>query len=137
MKRTVLKSAQSHVADDDNYAAMGEALVRLYRAAQHTIGDVVGRLSASERAKLAVYCYGRTHLNAIGLAIAAECDVDHLIAASSSSTAGRALFTRSRELPTSSDRPLTGRRNITLATSVSRAFAMRMPEQAEPAEELI
>ena len=136
MKRPALKSTPSHIADDDDYAAMGEVLARLYRAAQHTIGDVVGRLSASERAKLAVYCYGRTHLNAIGLAIAAECDVDHLIAASSSATAGRALFTRSRELPTSSERPLPGRRNITLATSVSRALAMRMPDQMEVAEEL-
>jgi hypothetical protein len=124
MKHTAFRVAPSHVTDQDNYGAMGDALARLFRAAQHSIDDVVGRLSASERAKLAVYCYGRAHLNVIGLAIAAQCEVDQLIAASGSTTAGRALFAQSRELP--AEKALPGRRSITLATSVSPAFASRL-----------
>ena len=128
MKRIAAKLATSQIADDDDYAAMSEALFRLYRAASHSIDDVVSRLSASERAKLAVYCYGRTHLNAIGFAIAAQCELDHLIAASGSATAGRALFDQSRELPV--EKAVSGRRSITLATSVSRALSARLPAEA-------
>jgi hypothetical protein len=82
----------------------------------------VSSLSASERAKVAVFCYGRAHLNAIGLAIAATCDLDQLIAASSSAAAGHVLFVQSRDIapekPSVSRRPV-----ITLAAGVGRQFA--------------
>ena len=57
----------------------------------------MANLSASERARLAVYCYGRAHLNTIGLAVAAQCDLEQLIAASGSTTVGETLFTQSRD----------------------------------------
>ena len=68
-----------------------------------------------------MFCYGRVHLNAVGLAIAATCDLDHLVVAAQSSTAGRTIFTQSREtMP--ADKPLTGRRpQISLATSAGLA----------------
>jgi hypothetical protein len=122
MRRGTLKIAQSGIADRDDQAAMTAALERLYGAAIQSVTEIVKHLSASERAKLAVLCYGRAHLNAIGLAIAATCEMDHLIAASSSATAGHALFTQSRdgapEKPSASRRP-----TITLAAGVGRQFA--------------
>jgi hypothetical protein len=75
---------------------MTDALSRLYGAAAQSIDDILANLTASERARLAVFCYGRAHLNAIGLRIAAQCALDQLIAASQSPTAGHALFSRSR-----------------------------------------
>lgn len=117
MRRVSLKITQSRVEDTDDRAAMSEALTRLYRAAKQNVGEIVAKLSASERAKLAVFCYQRVHLNAIGLAIAADCELDQLCAASNSATAGRTLFTQSREAPVA-DRPFTSRRQrITLASS--------------------
>lgn len=116
MRRVALKVTQSQTVDRDDQTAMTEALSRLYGAATQSISDIVSNLSASERARLAVFCYGRAHLNAIGLAIAATCDLDHLAAASNSATAGQTLFVQSREAST--EKPSIGRRPaITLASA--------------------
>jgi hypothetical protein len=116
--RTALKLAQSRVMDRDNHAAMTDALSRLYGAAAQSIDDILSNLTASERARLAVFCYGRAHLNAIGLRIAAQCERDQLIAASQSATAGHALFSQSRA-DLRSERPAR-RAAITLASVGSR-----------------
>ncbi|MGZ8300402.1 MAG: hypothetical protein ACXWU5_08395, partial [Rhodoplanes sp.] len=71
MKRAALKVTDSLPGHSPDNAAMTEALGRLYRATVSGVGDIVDSLSASERARIAVFCYGRAHLNAIGLAIAA------------------------------------------------------------------
>jgi hypothetical protein len=119
MRRQVLKIAHSGIADRDDQAAMRAALERLYGAAIQSVTGIVENLSASERAKLAVFCYGRAHLNAIGLAIAATCELDQLIAASSSAPAGHVLFTQSREI--APEKRSIGRRPvITLATPATR-----------------
>jgi hypothetical protein len=114
MKRAALKIAPGRV-DHLDRDAMSAALTGLHQAASQSAADMVAALSASERARLAVFCYGRVHLNTIGLAIAATCELDHLIAASGSAAAGRALFARSRE--TAKPAGKQGRRAITLATS--------------------
>jgi hypothetical protein len=122
MRRAGLKITESRIADYDDKAKMSEALTRLYRAASQSVSEIVAELSASERAKLAVFCYGRVHLNAVGLAVAATCDLDHLVVAAQSSTAGRTIFTQSRET-VPADRPLPGRRpQVSLATSATRGL---------------
>jgi hypothetical protein len=119
MRRGALKIAQGGIAERDDQAAMTAALERLYGAAIQSVSGIVSNLSASERAKLAVFCYGRAHLNAIGLTIAATCDLDQLIAASSSAAAGQVLFTQSREI--APEKRSIGRRPaITLATPATR-----------------
>jgi len=127
MKRVALKIAASRTADRDDHDAMAKALDRLHQAALNTAGDVVANLSISERAKLAVHCYGRTHLNAIGLAIAAQCDLDHLIAAANSATAGQMIYVQSRESGPA-EKPLYGRRAITLAKSAPAPAASFVPD---------
>jgi len=125
MKRAALKVTEDAPGHSRDSAVMTEALSRLYRSTVSSVGEIVDSLSASERARLAVFCYGRTHLNAIGLAIAARCDLDQLMAATHSSTAGRAIYERSRD-NIAAERPLPGRRTaITLARSVSNALASR------------
>jgi len=64
--------------------AMSAALDRLYGAAASQVSGIVSRLSESERATLAVFCLGRAHLHAIGLAVAAQCSLDRLTAAAGS-----------------------------------------------------
>ena len=125
MKRTALKIAENAPDHSRDSAVMTEALNRLYRATVSGVGEIVDSLSASERARLAIFCYGRAHLNSIGLAIAARCDLNDLTAAAHSVTAGRAIYEQSRDnFPT--ERPLPGRRTaITLARSVSNALASR------------
>jgi hypothetical protein len=130
MRRAALKIARSQIVDRDDHTAMTEALSRLYGAATQSIGEIVGGLSASERARLAVFCYGRAHLNTIGLAIAATCDLDQLITASTSATAGQTLFNQSRDAAMPVERTPGRRAPITLATA--RRFASFGAEQ--PAE---
>ena len=125
MARTAAPVRLNVDLDRSDYAAMNAALHRLHGAAGRTIDDAVSKLSPGERAKLAVFCYGRTHLHETGLRIAATCDLDALVHASSSTAAGRTLFARSREAPRPSFKPTPGRRApITLATSASIAFPL-------------
>jgi len=125
MQHPGLKITENGAAAGSDQDAMSRALSRLYGAASQSVHAIVADLSQSERARLAVFCYGRAHLNAIGLAIAATCDLDHLMAASHSSTAGRMLFAQSRDVP-APEKVHSGRRSsITLASS---AGAPRLPE---------
>jgi hypothetical protein len=123
MRRAALKVASTRIDDHDDHAAMSAALTRLYRAASLSVGEIVENLSASERARIAVFCYGRAHLNAVGLAIAATCELEHLVAASNSATAGRTIFTQSRE-SAPVDRSLPGRRApVSLASPAMNRLA--------------
>ena len=128
MKRAAPKIAHSQSearTSHNDQDAMTAALDRLYGAALSQVSDIVANLQDSERAKLAVFCYGRAHLNTIGLAVAAHCTLDHLVAASGSSVAGRTLHAQSRELPAPAPKTYASRRSVTLASSVSSAFASR------------
>ena len=58
--------------DSDCCPVPAEFIGRLYRAPKHRISEIVSDLSRSERGGLATFCYGRAHLRAIGLAIAAD-----------------------------------------------------------------
>jgi hypothetical protein len=132
MRHASLKIAEARTADYDDRAAMSAALNRLYGAATQGVQEIVASLTASERAKLAVFCYGRAHLNATGLAIAATCELDCLIAAAHSATAGRTIFSQSRDRALATDRPVSGRRTpVSLATSAPRRPVEAAAETAE------
>ena len=73
-----------------------ELIGQLYRSSQEGIHELVAGLSASRRGSLAAFCYGRAHLRDIGLAIAATCDLETLVAVGG--RAGNFLFDQSREL---------------------------------------
>lgn len=89
--------------DSDCCPVPAEFIGRLYRAPKHRISEIVSDLSRSERGGLATFCYGRAHLRAIGLAIAATCDLETLNI--SAGRAGTFLFELSRE-PPSDERPV-------------------------------
>src|SRR5258705_1361422 len=85
------------LADDDGSPVPDELIGRLYRSPRHGINELVSGLSTSRRGSLAAFCYSRAHLHDIGLAIAATCDLETLVAAVG--RAGNFLFEQSRELP--------------------------------------
>jgi hypothetical protein len=89
-------------------------LGELYRANPHGLSALVETVPARVRATLAVYCYRRAHLASIGLAIAATCDEDDLVAAGDN---GAVLYERSRnpELPVEPTQ-YAQRRKVTLAS---------------------
>jgi hypothetical protein len=89
----------------------------LYRANPHGLAALIETVPAAVRALLADYCYRRSHLASLGLAIAVSCDRDDLLAAGSN---GAALYQRSRT--PDEEPPLSHyerRRKITLPTSAT------------------
>src|SRR5436190_22677649 len=83
--------------DSDDCPVSADLIGRLYRSSHHDINDLVSGLPPIRRASLATFCYGRAHLREIGLAIAATCEFDVLVAAGG--RVGNFLFEQSRELP--------------------------------------
>ena len=77
------------------------------------------RLPEERRATLAVFCYSRSHLYDVALAIAATCDERTLVLAGG--RPGTFLFEQSRHSPTSGQsQPGAQRVKISLPTNVSR-----------------
>jgi hypothetical protein len=69
----------------------------LYRSNPEGLPALVSNISPSVRAMLAMYCYGRSHLHSIALAIASSCDKDDLIIFGGDP--GAALFEQARRSP--------------------------------------
>jgi hypothetical protein len=103
-----------------------ELLARLIQTADEAkLAEVVAPLTPAQRASLAVFCYSRAHLNSIGLAIAATCELNTLLQAAPSNACGQAIFAQSRQRPKAEDRRATGARaRITLARSASGNSAL-------------
>lgn len=70
---------------------------QLYRAKAHGVHELLANIPSKTRAMLALYCYRRTHLQSVGLAVAASCgerDIEEC-----GGHAGRVLFAKSRQAP--------------------------------------
>ena len=126
-----------HTPEDDVCPVCDELLAELYRASKLGLPALVATVSPDIRAMLALFCYRRSHLYAIGLAIAASCDEDDLV--QSGGRIGAALFARSREAP--NPEPVashyTTRRKITLATGPMRKMPAMDEEPDEEVSEAI
>jgi hypothetical protein len=90
-------------------------LGELYRAKAHGLDELVATVPPKTRAMLAIYCYRRTHLQSVGLAVAASCkeyDLEEF-----GGHAGRVLFEKARQAPGNA-RPsyYAVRRNVSLST---------------------
>jgi hypothetical protein len=92
----------------------------LYRSDRQGIAELVATVAPNTRVLLALFCYPRSHLHAIGLAIAATCEEDDLVRCGG--RIGAVLYARSREAPQLGSVPphAAERRRITLATGPLR-----------------
>ena len=104
-----------------------ELLGELYRANKHGLPVLVATVPPQLRAMLALFCYRRSHLHSLGLAIAASCEEDDLIRLGG--RVGMTLATRSREEQPPALAPSNAKRKITLATGLLRTMA---PLEDEP-----
>ena len=110
-RRTILEDEPCPVPD--------EMLGEIYSASPHGLNELIATVTPTARALLALYCYRRTHLASIGLAIAATCEEADL--AQLGGNAGAVLFERSREAPRSSLTPnASGKRTNHLSTGPLR-----------------
>jgi hypothetical protein len=112
-----------HAAEDEVCPVPDELLGELYRASKIGLPVLGAAVPPDVRVLLALFCYRRSHLHEVGLAIAASCEEGDLVRLGG--RLGAALFTRSKETlkplldPTHSP----NRRKVTLATGRLRHFA--------------
>jgi len=106
--------------DNDRCPVQEELLGEMYRANEDGLARLVESVSSDVRAELALFCYRRSHLHSLALAIAASCSEGELVR--QGGRVGLSLYTQSRE----SQRPqpsLGGRKPITLSTTPIAVFA--------------
>jgi hypothetical protein len=125
--------AGHYMPDDDVCPVRDELLGELYGASKLGLAALVATVPPATRAMLALFCYHRSHLHSLGLAIAASCDEDDLVRLGG--RVGSTLYSRAQEAPPPA--PLTSpnanRRKITLASGPLRPMA---PLVDEPDDEI-
>lgn len=81
--------------ENDFCPVRDELLGEMYRANEHGLAKLVESVSADVRAMLALFCYRRSHLHSLALAVAASCSERDLIQLGG--RVGSALYALSRE----------------------------------------
>ena len=102
--------------ENDFCPVRDELLGELYRASEHGLPKLVESVSPEVRAMLALFCYKRSHLHALALAIATSCSERDLIKLGG--RVGSTLYALSRE-PAARVAAVSsgnGRKPITLST---------------------
>ncbi|MFA6265245.1 MAG: hypothetical protein WC670_05960 [Pseudolabrys sp.] len=93
-------------------------LGQLYRVTPQGLPTLIDAVPANTRAMLAVYCYRRSHLASLGLAIAASCDESDL--AEHGGNLGSDLYDKSRNAPKVRENLPSQRKKISLSTGPIR-----------------
>ena len=115
--------------DSDSCPVGDELLGQMYRASEHGLPMLVESVSSDVRAKLALFCYRRSHLHSLALAIAASCSEGELVQLGG--RVGSSLYAQSRDSAQARP-PLAGRKPITLST---KPIAVFLPLDEELDEE--
>jgi hypothetical protein len=100
-----------------------ELLGEMYRASESGLPQLVASVSPDVRAMLALFCYRRSHLHSLALAIAASCSEQELV--HFGGRVGSTLYALSRE-PAARAAPSSSfgnRKPITLSTKPLSSFA--------------
>jgi hypothetical protein len=111
-----------------------ELLGSLYRSSAQGLPELVLSVPAETRAMLALFCYRRSHMQDLALAIASTCELRDLVqwgGALGSAIHGMAQQTVTKPAPT----PTSGRRKVTLSTAPLSTFARLdddLDEDVEP-----
>lgn len=99
-----------------------ELLGEMYRANANGLPRLVESVSPDVRAKLALFCYHRSHLHSLALAIASSCSERDLTEAGG--RVGSTLYAQSRQEEARSAPALAnGRKPITLSTKPLATFS--------------
>ena len=106
---------------NDEHVVPEELVGRLYRATENAVFELIDTFSPQQRANLAAFCYQKSHMHKIGLAIAATCDQETLTQALGTAL-GQTLFAQSRERQPDQIRPGPSRSKVTLAKSAGMVF---------------
>jgi len=109
--------------ENDFCPVRDELLGEMYRANENGLQRLVESVSSEVRAMLALFCYRRSHLHALALAIATSCSERELVELGG--RVGSTLYALSRE-PSGRSAPSSSygnRKPITLSTKPLSTFA--------------
>jgi hypothetical protein len=109
--------------ENDFCPVRDELLGEMYRANENGLPQLVASVSSDVRAMLALFCYRRSHLYSLALAIAASCSEQELV--QFGGRVGSTLYALSRE-PAARAAPSSSygnRKPITLSTKPLSTFA--------------
>jgi len=109
--------------ENDFCPVRDELLGEMYRANENGLPQLVESVSSDVRAMLALFCYRRSHLHSLALAIAASCSERELIQLGG--RVGSTLYALSREAPATRTAPsssYSNRKPITLSTKPLSTF---------------
>jgi hypothetical protein len=103
------------VFENDLCPVRDELLGQMYRANENGLSQLVATVSPDVRALLALFCYRRSHLNSLAIAIASSCSEQELV--QFGGRVGSTLYALSRE-PAARPVPSSAgtRKPITLST---------------------
>ncbi len=109
--------------ENDLCPVRDELLGEMYRASESGLPRLVESVSSDVRARLALFCYRKSHLHSLALAIAASCSERDLI--QFGGRVGSTIYALSREAPAVRAVPSSygGRKPITLSTKPLSAIA--------------
>ena len=109
--------------ENDFCPVRDDLLGAMYRANENGLPQLVESVSADVRAMLALFCYKRSHLHSLALAIAASCNERDLIQLAG--RVGSTLYALSREPAARSAPSLSygNRKPITLSTKPLSTFS--------------
>ncbi|GJD49596.1 hypothetical protein OPKNFCMD_2328 [Methylobacterium crusticola] len=115
-----LPKARPSLIDGGDCPVPLETLGALYRGDREAVAAIVAGIPNLTRARLAAYLYGKSHLHALGLRLAATCAEADLVQVAGH--AGAVLFAQARQPgPPTSEPRVSGPRRISLAGSGSLA----------------
>ena len=114
---------------DEECPVSDELLGRLYNHPE-ALTEILAAIPLQTRANLALYCYGRSHLRAVGLAVAATCDRSDLVQIGA--LVGDAVFHRAQAAPEGaiSEPHYVSRKRVTLAPSALQASVLIQQQAA-------
>ncbi len=118
--------------DSERCPVRDELLGEMYRASEHGLARLVDSVSSEVRAQLALFCYRRSHLHSLALAIAASCDERDLVQLGG--RVGSTLYAQSRQSVGRAKPSSGGRKPITLSTKPLANFAPLSDDEDEVAE---
>ena len=106
-----------------------ELLGSLYRASPQGLPELVLSVPAETRAMLALFCYRRSHMQELALAIASTCELRDLV--QWGGALGSAIYAMAQQTVTKpAVAETSGRRKVTLSTAPLSTFA-RLDEDDE------
>jgi hypothetical protein len=113
--------------DSERCPVRDELLGELYRASADGLTKLVDSVSSEVRAQLALFCYRRSHLHSLALAIAATCSERELV--HFGGRVGTSLYAQSREPASVASPSFAGRKPITLSTKPLATFSPLQDEE--------